>query len=287
MTDRDLATLVHEHVAREEPPFGLSAETAMALGRRTLVRRRARRALAGVIVAAAAVVAVPLLPHHPGDRDAGVTGHRPTAPREAYDAQKMPDIFETHVRAALGDGLQGLGQRAFVAFDDNDTLLDRPDYDRASGMEIAFSGPDGRRVTVTMWHVRTATQGDPRAMCRRNVAMGIDFSCTVTTSADGDPVVTTVDAFRVVKPGPGGESEVLKPDQLTNGSVDPAQVYFAREVRSVRMVGSGPRATQLTNAIEIVRAPDVGTAERRWRIPVPDLAKIATDPALVIPVPRP
>ena len=41
--NRSLATLVREHVAHDEPPFLLSAETSIALGRRTLVRRRARR----------------------------------------------------------------------------------------------------------------------------------------------------------------------------------------------------------------------------------------------------
>ena len=50
MTDHDLATLLRHHVELDEPPFLMSAETAVALGRRTLIRRRARRGLAGVLV---------------------------------------------------------------------------------------------------------------------------------------------------------------------------------------------------------------------------------------------
>jgi hypothetical protein len=43
--------------------------------------------------------------------------------------------------------------------------------------------------------------------------------------------------------------------------------------------------TFLTNAQEIVRAPDIATAERLWKIPVASLQTVVTDPALVMPEP--
>ena len=113
-----LATHVREHVTHDEPPFLLSPETSIALGRRTLVRRRARRGAVGVLVAAAAVAAVPLLPlgGSSGRHDVGIDPAT-THALEHYDAKGMPVLIDQHVRAALGDGLEGLGQAEFTAFD--------------------------------------------------------------------------------------------------------------------------------------------------------------------------
>jgi hypothetical protein len=63
------------------------------------------------------------------------------------------------------------------------------------------------------------------------------------------------------------------------GPFDPADVYFVRRVESVHS------DTFLTGAEETVRAPDLTTAEKLWRVPPKDLEVVVADPALVIPKP--
>jgi hypothetical protein len=295
MTDHDLATLVRAHVSHDEPPFLLSPETSIALGRRTLVRRRARRGLAGVLVAAAAVVAVPLVPWggSSGSGDGDRTGLDVATARalEHYDARSMPTLIDQHTRAALGDGLEGLGQAEFTAFDDQGQRLPVRYYDKASGMSVAFRGTGDRRVEVTLLHARSEAEGDARKNCAEDLAGGIDFSCTVTTSAAGDPITTTVRAVRPMSKDVGGAGwALLTPDELSSGiaddtspggqgPIDPADVYFVRRVESVHS------DTFLTGAEETVHAPSLAAADKLWEVPVADLATVATDPALVIPKP--
>lgn len=262
MTDRDLTTLLREHTQNDEPPFSISAETAIALGRRTL-RRRKQRGLAGVIVAAAAVAAIPLLPWHGSTGSDDHTGIDPAtaAALEHYDAQRMPELLDWHVRMALskgtapsGQGLEGLRQAEFTASDDQGEKLPVRSYDKASAMSVKFRGDGDLRVSVTLRHARSETAGDARKTCAEDVASGVDFRCTVTVSGAGDPITTKVRAV--------------------------AGVYFVRIVESVH---SG---TFLTSAQETVQAPDLATAEKLWQVPVADLEEVVTDPELVIPKPQ-
>jgi len=293
MTDHDLATLVREHVTRDEPPFLMSADTVVAVGRRTLVRRRARRGFAGVVVAAAAVAAFPLMPWA-GSGGEDKTGVDPatTAALANYDATKMPSLIDEHVRAALGTGLDGLGDAAFTAGDDQGESLPARYYEKASSMEVSYGGEGDRRVRVALMHSRSEAEGDARKNCANDVADGYAFSCTVTTTADGDLVTTSVMALRKmdIELVNGGVSwSALTREELRTGlpapgnpsqaPIDPDEVYFMRSVESVHS------ETFLTNASETVRAPDLSTAQSRWQIAASDLATIVTDPVLVMPKP--
>jgi len=293
MTDHDLATMLRDHVQQQEPPFLLSPETSMALGRRTLVRRRARRGFAGVLVAAAAVAAIPLLPWggshgHSDDR----RGIDPATARalENYDALKMPQLLEQHVAATLGDSLDGLGTAAFRASDDQGASLPPKYYDKASGMDVSYGGDGDRQVRVSLLHSASEAEGDARKTCANEVAEGYSFSCTVTIGADGDPITTRVMAMRKLDDQfPQGGWGALTRDELrtgipakgdpSQGPIDPAEVYFMRSVESVHS------DTFLTSASERVRAPDLTTAESLWRVPTSAMDTIVTDPELVIPKP--
>jgi hypothetical protein len=293
MTDHDLATLVREHVRRDEPPFLMSPDTVIAVGRRTLVRRRARRGFAGIVVAAAAVAALPLMPWS-GSGGEDKTGIDPAtaAALRNYDAQRMPALIDSHVRQALGHGLDGLGAPEFTASDDQSESLPATYYDKASSMELRFGGDGDRRVRVALMHSRSEAEGDARKNCANDVAEGYAFSCTVTTAADGNLVTTSVMAVRKLDielaHGEAGWSALTR-DELRTGvpspgdpsgaPIDPAEVYFMRSVESVHS------ETFLTAASETVRAPDLTTAESRWQIPPEDLARIVTDPELVMPKP--
>jgi hypothetical protein len=293
MTDHDLSTLLRDHVQQEEPPFLLSAESSMALGRRTLVRRRARRGFAGVLVAAAAVAAIPLLPWggsggHGDDR----RGIDPATARALanYDARAMPQLIEDHVQATLGKGLDGLGAAAFRAGDDQGTSLPPTYYDKASSMEVTYGGDGDRRVRVELLHSGSEAEGDARRNCENDLAEGYAFSCDVTTAANGDVVTTRVMAMRPLgEQMAGADWGALTREELRTGvpvkgdpsqrPIDPDEVYFMRSVESVHS------DTFLTNASETVRAPDLATAGSLWKVDPADMATIVTDPELVIPKP--
>jgi RNA polymerase sigma factor (sigma-70 family) len=288
----DLATLVRDHVRHDEPPFAMSADTVIALGRRTLLRRRARRGFAGVVVAAAAVAALPLMPWHGSDSRGG-SGIDPatTAALAPYDARKMPQLIDEHVRAALGASLDGLGDAGFRAGDSQGVKLPPEYYDKASGMSVSYGARmDPRQVVVSLLHSGSEAEGDVRKICASEVAAGYSFSCTVSTSPDGDPVVVRVMAMRDLgKDYRDVGWGALTREELRTGvpvkgdpsdePIDPAKVYFQRSVESVHS------DTFLTTAQEIVKAPDLATAEQLWKVPVGALQNIVTDPVLVMPKP--
>jgi hypothetical protein len=290
MTDHDLATLVREHVRTDEPHFLMSSETAIALGRRTLVRRRARRGFAGVLVAAAAVAALPLMPWHGAGGAGDTTGIDPATATalKHYDAQRMRAIIDEHVRVALGHGLAGLGAPEFTVADGEGNALPEKYYDKASGMTLAFGATGDHRIRVELMHSGSEAEGDARQNCANDLADGTVFSCEVSSSGVGDVVTTRVTALRPLEMK-GADWSVVTREELSTGvpvkgdpnpaPIDPADVYFARTVESVHS------KTFLTRAEEIVRAPDLTTAERRWKVPVSGLQAIATDPELVIPEP--
>jgi hypothetical protein len=283
--DGSLATLVREHVSRAEPPFLLSPDTAIALGRRTLLRRQVRRGFAGVLVAAAAVAAVPLLPVG----GSGDHADRPTsAAQKRYDAEQMPVLLEDHVRSALGDGLADLGPAQFTAFDDQGTTLAPRHYDQATGMTLEFRGSTDRVVEVTLLNAHTQSEADVHQICAEALASHVDLSCAVTTTASGDDVATSIEALR--PSDTGGGWEILSPAELRSGvasdnspdgqgPIDRSMVRFVRAVETVR------NGRLLTTASETVVAPDRRSAEKLWKVPVADLEKVVTDPALVIPKP--
>jgi hypothetical protein len=289
--DGDLATLLREHVQEHEPPFALSADTSIALGRRTLVRRRARRGLAGVLVAAAAVAAVPLLPWGGGPTGGDdIHGIDPAtaAALEHYDAQTMPDLIDEHVRAILGRSVDELGPVHFEAGDAFGQPLPEKYYDKASSMDVTYGGTSDHRFRVSLMHAASEAEGDADEICKNDLEDGTSFRCKVTTSQAGDTVTTTVNAVRVLDVKGAGWSNVSREELRTGipakgdpdqSRIDPSEVYFMRTVEVVHS------KTFLTVAQEIVKAPDLAAADAAWEVSPADLEEITTDPVLVIPTP--
>jgi hypothetical protein len=288
MIDHDLATLLRDHVREQEPPFLLAPETSMALGRRTLVRRRARRGFAGVLVAAAAVAAIPLLPWGgPGGSSDDRRGIDPATAYalEHYDAQKMPALIAQKARETLGDGLSGLGAGTFTASDDQGTSLPPRYYDKASSMEVRYGGEGDRRVRVALMHSGSEAEGDARKNCANDLADGYDFTCEVTTAPNGDTVTTSVMAVRALDDMPGWGA--LTREELRTGipakgdpnqdPIDPDEVYFIRNVESVHS------DTFLTSVQETVKAPSL--AKAAFVVSPDRMTALVTDPSLVMPKP--
>jgi hypothetical protein len=288
--DGGLATILRAHVEEHEPPFALSADTSIALGRRTLLRRRARRGLTGVLVAAAAVAAVPLMPWGGGGGGEDLRGLDPATAYalEHYDAQQMPRILEEHTRAALGTGLDGLGQGVFSAGDSQGNALAPKYYDKASSMTLRYGAGGDRRVRVELLHSGSEAEGDARKNCENDLAQGYVFSCEVTTTAAGDVVTTRVTALRPLEMQGAGWSVVTR-EELRTGipvkgdpsqePIDPDTVYFSRSVESVHS------KTFLSVAEEIVKAPGLAAATAAFRVPPTAMEAVVTDPGLVIPKP--
>jgi hypothetical protein len=291
MTDHDLATLVREHVQRDEPPFLMSSDTVMALGRRTLVRRRARRGVAGVLVAAAAVAAVPFLPWGggPGNSD-DLQGIDPATAYalEHYDAQKMPQLIDDHARAVLSRSVDNLGSAEFSAGDGQGSPLPPKLYDKASSMGVAYGEKSDHRIRVELMHAGSEAEGDARKSCANDLTDGSVFSCEVNVSDTGDVVTTRVTALRPLN-AVGARWSVVTRKELRTGipgkgdpdqsRIDPDDVYFARTADSAHS------KTFVTVAEEIVKAPSLAEAMAAFEIPSADLEQIVTDPVLVIPLP--
>lgn len=289
MTETNLATLIRDYVQHDEPPFLLSAETSIALARRTLRRRRARRTAAGIVITAATVVAVPLL-NSPGpaghSRDkTGIDPATVSALRN-YDAQQMPRIFDERVRAALSPTAGDIGPVTFVANDDQEHRLAPPNYDRASSMVVTYGGNSAHRFRVYLGHSRSEAEGDRTKACREALKFGETFDCQVSTSTAGVVVTTDVDAVRRDWKHHGGWSIITREELRTGvpskinsvqAPIDPDTVYF---VRTVEAVHSG---TFLTTAQEYVKATSLAMANQLWRVPIATLEGIVTDPTLVFP----
>ena len=285
--DGDLATLLRDHVREQEPPFLLSPETPMALGRRTLVRRRARRGFAGVLVAAAAVAAIPLLPWGGGSGGDDRRGVDPATAYalEHYDAQAMPDLIDRKAREALGDGLSGLGTGRFTANDDQGVSLPSKYWDKASSMEVRYGGEGDRRIRVALMHSGSEAEGDARKNCANNLAEGYDFTCEVRTAPNGDVVTISVMAVRPLDDMPGWGA--LTREELRTGipakgdpsqePIDPDEVYFIRNVESVHS------DTFLTSVQETVKAPSL--AKAAFALSSDRMIALVTDPSLVMPKP--
>ncbi|CUR59213.1 hypothetical protein NOCA2570086 [metagenome] len=289
MTDHDLATLLHEHVRSDEQPFSLDPDATIAVGRRALRRRRARRTGLGVLVAAAsAAVVLPFVT----TGGPGGTGREidpaTAAALESYDASAMPQLIEDLARQEFQPHVADLGAGRFRAGDSQGQWLPPRYYDKASTMSVSFGGQGDHRISVDLMHARSEAEGDARQGCLEDVESGYTFSCVVTTSEAGDTVVTSVWAVRPLDDGMAGWGAVTR-DELRTGVVSPTdpsqspidydEVYFQRHVESVHS------ETFLTGATETVRAPDLATASSLWRIPARALERVVTDPSLVIPEP--
>ena len=136
MTERDLSTLLREHVRLDEPPLGASADAAILAGRRALRRRRLRRGAGGILAAAAvAAITVPLLagPGSPGQQTRD--RHLDPATRRAladYDPAAMPKILSTAIDPVVRRWSPGMMGGDFSAWTDQGRQLPKGSWRRAS-----------------------------------------------------------------------------------------------------------------------------------------------------------
>jgi hypothetical protein len=261
-------------VTATEPATGLDAMVPVRLGRRRL---RARRLVAGAataaVVAAGAAVAVPLAT---GEGSAGPDhGYDPMTQKALadYDAQRMPQLMDDHVRSVLERSVPDLGPVTFRAGDANGDELPPELYDKASGMSVTY-GTDDHAYTVDLSHARSEAEGSAHRYCADGLSDGTYLDCTVDTTPGGDVVISK---FQAVRPAMGDSWRIVRESELS--SVNPNRLWFDHEVKVIKS------ETLVTYVDDRVRAPSRQAAEAAFAVPVADLVEIGTDPVLVIPAP--
>ncbi len=296
MTHTDLTQILRDHVAADEPAFGLDPVRVSAAGARLRRRRRGWQAAVGTLaVAAVTTTVLGLAGTLGGGADDGADGARldpaTVSALGDYDASRMPTLLDERAGGVLRGSVPDLGAGTFRATDDQGQRIPERYWDKASGMSIAY-GPLSHRYEVRLLHARSEAEGDARRICSDDLASGYAFRCTVTTSADGDTVVSEVVAVRALDEqmrGGGATWDALTRQELETGEVlpgDPSQrPILPEEVHFVRSVEVVHSETFLTNVSETVQAPDLASADALWEVPVAAMTTIATDPVLVIPRP--
>ena len=277
MTHDDLATLLREDASATEPRGSLDPMVPVRLGRRRLrTRRLVSGAAAAAVVAVGAAVAVPLTT---GDGSSNPARGIDAATRKAldeYDAQRMPQLMDDHVRSVLERSVPDLGPVTFHAGDGQGDAL-RPElYDKASGMSVSY-GPREHRFTVDLSHAKSEAEGSATRYCKDGLAEGYYLECTVDTTADGDVVISKLEVVRPFGNRPEDGWMTVTSDELPTVNADRLWWFHTEKViKSESLV---------TYVQEQVKAPTREAAEAAFQVPVADLVEIGTDPVLVIPAP--
>lgn len=274
MTERDLSTLVRDHVTSNEPPFALSPDTAIGGGRRVVRRRRAIAGIAcAAIVTTGAVVAAPMLADDRADSGKAID----PATQEAldnYDPQEMAKLLKERTDGVLDSSYPDHPEGKVWVGDGDGVQLPVEHWDKASGMSVSYGAVRAdHSFSVNLLHSGAEAEGDANRVCADDLEEGIYLVCEVDTTAGGDVVVTRVGAKRWA----GDIWYSVTRDQIDD--VNPENLWFDRTVKSVHS------ETFLTTARENVKAADLETAESLFQVPVSDLIDLATDPALVVPPP--
>ena len=275
MTHHELAELLRDHVSRDEPPAP-RPDTALTAGRRRL---RARRlTAAGAAVAALAVAGVVVGPRLGGDSgpDRAVDPISVTALQE-YDAHRMPELMDDHVRQVLSASVPDLGPSTFKALDSQAQRLPEQYWDKASSLSVKFGGHE-HEYAVTISQSRGEAEGDPERYCRNGLAEGFYLECNVDRTDAGDVVI---DLLWALKPMTAGTSlgGVATRDELDDIPIE--KLTFERLVKVIKS------ETLITYVSEDVPATDHDPASAAFVTPVDDLVAIGIDPELVMPVPPP
>ncbi|WP_109506030.1 hypothetical protein [Nocardioides speluncae] len=280
MTERDLSTLVRDHVTSDEPPFALSPDTAIGQGRRVVRRRRAIAGIAcAAVLTAGAAVAAPRLADDGGSSGKGIDPAIQQALDE-YDAEEMPRIMDEHAKAVLADAGLDFGMGEFVAGRVNsDDPLPLGRMDEAEAMTISYGRNTGHRFSLELLHAGSEAEGNAREDCANSLADGTYLRCAVTLSDRGDVVVTRFWAFTPGLRGLNHDGGSVVPRSRLD-DIDPRALWFELNVKVIKS------DTFLTRASETVKAPDQAAAESRLQVRDAALAELAADPDLVMPRPE-
>ncbi|WP_134738792.1 hypothetical protein [Nocardioides sp. 503] len=256
MTERELSTLVHDHVSSDEPPFSLTPDAAILRGRR-VVRRR-RLVLGGTVAAVLAVggLAGPALVGGDGPDDRSAAVDRTQGP--ALDPAQLPRVIEEASRTVLGRSVGDLGPATFEG------------GPRAAVLRYGAGSDHRFEVTLTQDRARAEDSGEQ--YCESGLVRGAYLECTREVRDDDSVVITKLWAVRLT---PQGTFKAIRNDEIATTERD--SLWFERRVKVVKS------ATLVTYVKELVRASSLETARDALQVPEADLVELGTDPRLVLP----
>lgn len=258
MTEHDLATLLHEHLA-DEPPVRLSSADAIRTARRQAVRRGVLATGAGAL----ALTAVAAL----GVGIAGSLADPAPAPPVAAEAPaSLTDAMEAAATTAFAPYVGELGDPRWSI----NTVVGEPvdAGDPAAQHFLLDYRPAGTpQVNLTVGGLAASDWESYQfaGACQAQLERGSLAACTETTLADGSLVTVSI--------GPVSRAGSDAPTLLTMDDVegrDPSTFAWARVV--------GIDTTDVAvRASEYVRAADLDDAD--WQVPVAALRELALDQA--------
>jgi hypothetical protein len=229
-------------------------------------------AVAAVVAGLGAAVAVPLATGAGSadtQRGTDAADHR----AEAYDAQRMPQVMDDHVRGVLERSVPDLGPATFSAWG-ADRKLPPERYDEALEMSVKY-GAREHSWAVVITHGPTASEGSLEEDCRQTLGSTDYLACDVTTTPDGRTAQVRLWALIPLDDNDGGGWRTATEQEISSGR----PIWYDRNVMVVASKDTAVRAS------EMVRATSRAAAEQALLVPVDDLVEIGTDPALWIPGP--
>jgi len=280
MTERDLTTLLHDHVTHDEPPAPLPTR-AITDGRRRV--RRRRLGLAGGALTAIALAGAVVVPLRSGEgpRESVMDPASVDALAE-YDALRMPELMDEHVRRVLERSVPDLGPSSFIARDDQWLPLPRRHGDKASRLSVSF-GTREHEWEVAISHARGEAEGGAENYCAGELDGGFALECTVERTDDGDVVIKQLQALTLHRTwgrvDPNMPWGIVRTDRIASTRLD--ELWFERRVKVIKS------ETLLTYVEERVKVTDRDPAAAPFRTSYDDLVEIGTDPTMVMPPPPP
>lgn len=264
MTERDLSTLLREHLA-DEPPARLSAAEAIGAGRRQTARLR-------LLVGGVAALAVAAVATVGGSAVVGGRDDTPVAqeaPVAAAPVAPLDELMETRASDLLTPYVGALGAPRWSVNDVVGTPVGADDpAAQAFLLDYRPAGTPQVNLTVGGFAEVDRENYPFEDTCAVGLGRGTLAECAQTTLEDGSLLTISVGPISQI----GGDA----PRMLTLDDVegrDPGTFAWARVVS----VDSADEVS--TRASEYVRGADVATAD--WQVPVEVLQDLALDPSLL------
>lgn len=264
MTERDLSTLLRDHLA-DEPPTRLGAADAIGTGRRQTARLRVLAGGAGILaVATVAVLGAS------GALDRGDdTPVAQEAPAPVLRTGPLDEVMEAVATDALTPYVGALGAPRWSVndLDGRPVAVGDP---TAQFYLLDYRPADTPQVNLTVGgFAEVDRENYPfEGTCTSGLARGTLAACTQTTLDDGSLLTISTGPISRI----GGDAPRLLTVAEVEGR-DPSTFAWARVV-SVDSVDEIS-----TRASEYVRGADVDTVH--WQVPVDVLQELALDPSLL------
>ena len=261
MSERDLNTLLRDHLA-DEPPFARSSIDAIRVSRRRTRRRAVLGGVGTLALATAAMVTAPSMMDLTGDDEPGAAQESAPLDVSGPIQHRIEAVATDELDAAAG----GLGDPTWVVVDVSGTP--RPPGDPRTQSYRAQYHPAGTpQVDVDVSGVDVSQTAEVPPCAPGAVAEGLMVSCQSETLADGTTVTTLQSARR------GLTSTSQRVPKVGWAIRHPDQVSWVRVV-----VAQSPDGT-VVGATEYADAPTPDAVD--WKISVDALRAVATNPSLL------